>query len=212
MTWSLVVADDHPLLLNGLQQMLQTAPDFSVVGVAQHGRDALSLIRSLHPEIALLDMAMPHMSGLEVLQAVKKQRLCPRVIFLTATISSGQIADAIAMGASGILLKEYAPEALLDCLRRVVNGGKWLPDDLVARANTRPRTPVSEKFGLLTAREREIAALICSGLSNRTIAQRLGASEGTIGVHLHNIYRKLEISNRATLAALHVHYMAPRDG
>jgi len=128
------------------------------------------------------------------------------VIFLTATISGPQVAEALKMGLSGLLLKEYAPEALLDCMRQVAMGGKWLPADLMEKASQVSEDVTLERFSLLTPREREIAALICGGLSNRMIASRLGTSEGTIGIHLHNIFRKLDISNRATLAALHVQY------
>ncbi|WP_026617451.1 response regulator [Ensifer aridi] len=210
--YSVILADDHPLLLGGLQQSLLATPDINVVGVAANGEDALALIHHLKPDIAVLDVAMPQMSGLDVLRASKDQRLRLKVILLTATISGAQIADAISRGAWGILLKEYAPEALLDCLRHVASGEKWLPAELVAKASEAPPVAALNKIELLTAREREIAALICGGLSNRTIAQKLGASEGTIGIHLHNIYRKLEITNRTALAALHVQYMAARDG
>ncbi|WP_026621207.1 DNA-binding NarL/FixJ family response regulator (plasmid) [Ensifer sp. WSM1721] len=210
--YSVVLADDHPLLLRGLQQSLLAVSDFNVVGAAANGRDALSLIRDLTPDLAVLDVAMPQMSGLDILRALNGERLCPKVIFLTATINGVQIADAITRGAWGILLKEYAPEALLDCLRQVASGEKWLPAELVAKAAEAPHALARNKIELLTAREREITALICGGLSNRTIAQKLGASEGTVGIHLHNIYRKLEITNRTTLAALHIQYMAARDG
>ena len=209
---SVVLADDHPLLLRGLQEILGTADDFKVVGAASDGADAMSLIRDLRPDMAVLDVAMPGMGGLDLLRALQGQRHRLKAIFLTATISGPQIADAMAMGVWGILLKEYAPEALLDCMRQVAKGEKWLPSDLVAKAGAMPQMAVFEKFGCLTARERQIAALICGGLSNRTIAQKLGASEGTIGIHLHNIFRKLEISNRTTLAALHVQYMAAHNG
>jgi DNA-binding NarL/FixJ family response regulator len=208
---SVVLADDHPLLLRGLQDILSTASEFKVLGAAADGAEAITLIRELRPDIAVLDLAMPRMSGLDILRASLRHRNRLKAIFLTATISGPQIAEAMAMGVRGILLKEYAPEALLDCMRRVANGGKWLPDDLVAKASAAPQIAPIERFALLTAREREIAALICGGLSNRTIAEQLGTSEGTIGIHLNSIYRKLEIANRATLAALYVQYTAAYD-
>ncbi|PLT94964.1 response regulator [Sinorhizobium medicae] len=210
--YSVVLADDHPLLLGGLQQMLIAAPDFSVVGVAANGRDALCFIHDIEPDIAVLDMAMAPMSGLDVLRELGNERLRPKVIFLTATMTGAQIASALSMGAWGILLKEYAPEALLDCLRHVAGGEKWLPEEVVARAKMSPRLDAFEKFDLLTPREREITALVSGGLSNRTIAQKLGASEGTIGIHLHNIFRKLEITNRTTLAGLHLQHKVMHDG
>ncbi len=161
--YSVILADDHPLLLGGLQQSLLATPDINVVGVAANGEDALALIHDLKPDIAVLDVAMPQMSGLDVLRASKDQRLRLKVILLTATISGAQIADAISRGAWGILLKEYAPEALLDCLRHVASGEKWLPAELVAKASEAPPVAALNKIELLTAREREIAALICGG-------------------------------------------------
>jgi DNA-binding NarL/FixJ family response regulator len=135
-----------------------------------------------------------------------------KVIFLTATLTGRQIADAISMGVWGILLKEYAPEALLDCMRQVASGEKWLPPELVVRATSAGPSDSPQKLDLLTVREREVAVQICGGLSNRAIAQKLGTTEGTIGIHLNNIYRKLEITNRTTLAALHLQYMASPNG
>jgi DNA-binding NarL/FixJ family response regulator len=210
--YSVVLVDDHPLLLRGVQEILSTATDFELVCATANSADALLLIRERQPDIAVLDIAMPGVSGVDILRNLREHRLRIKTILLTATISGAQIAEAISIGVRGILLKEYAPEALLDCMRHVAKGGKWLPSELVARAVDAPQTRAFEKFRLLTAREREIAALICGGLSNRMIAQELGASEGTIGIHLHNIYRKLEISNRTTLAALNVQYMASRNG
>src|SRR3546814_14038633 len=102
----------------------------------------------------------------------------------------------MAMGIWGLLLKEYAPEALLDCLRQVISGEKWLPAELVSKAAHAPQDSGERKIELLTRREREITELICGGLSNRCIADTLGTSEGTITVHLHNIYQKLEITTR----------------
>lgn len=99
MIYSVVLADDHPLLLGGLQQILLSAPDFKVVGTAANGADALALIRDLKPNIALLDVSMPRTSVLEVLRALKEERLRLKVVFLTATMSGAQIADAISIGA-----------------------------------------------------------------------------------------------------------------
>ncbi|AFL51270.1 DNA-binding NarL/FixJ family response regulator [Sinorhizobium fredii] len=208
--YSVIIVDDHPLLLRGLQDLMSAAPEFEVVGATTSGTEAVSLICDLQPDIAVLDVAIPSMGGLEILRATRNKRLT-KFIFLTATISGPQIADALKMGLSGILLKEYAPEELLNCMRKVANGGKWLPQELLSRASMPSDEGMVEKLNLLTARERQITVLICSGLSNRTIAERIGTSEGTVGIHLHNIFRKLEISNRTALAALHVQYMTANN-
>jgi DNA-binding NarL/FixJ family response regulator len=210
--YSVVLADDHPLLLRGLQGLLKTAPDFNVLAATASGAQALSLISDLRPDLAVLDVSMPDVGGLEIQRTVFKGRLPVKVIFLTATLTGRQIADAISMGVWGILLKEYAPEALLDCMRQVASGEKWLPPELVVRATSAGPSDSPQKLDLLTVREREVAVQICGGLSNRAIAQKLGTTEGTIGIHLNNIYRKLEITNRTTLAALHLQYMASPNG
>lgn len=162
---SVLLVDDHPLLLRGLQDIIAAAPDFDVVGATASGVEAISLISRLQPDIAVLDVAMPGMGGLEILRAIRGTRRLTRVIFLTATISGPQIAEALKMGLSGLLLKEYAPEALLDCMRQVAMGGKWLPADLMANASQVSNDAPLERFSLLTPREREISALICGGLS-----------------------------------------------
>ncbi|WP_085033150.1 response regulator [Ensifer aridi] len=207
--YSVILVDDHPLLLRGLQDLMSSASEFEVIGASTTGAEAVSLICHLQPDIAVLDVAMPGMDGLEVLRATRHKRHT-RSIFLTATISGPQISDALKLGLSGILLKEHAPEELLNCMRKVADGGKWLPQELLSRASRTSDEAMIEKLSLLTAREREITALICGGLSNRSIASRLGTSEGTIGIHLHNIFRKLDISNRTSLAALHVQYMTAK--
>jgi DNA-binding NarL/FixJ family response regulator len=206
--FSVVLADDHPLLLRGLQGLLKTARDFTVLAATASGAHALSLIDDLRPDLAVLDISMPDVGGFEIQRTVSRRRLPVKVIFITASLTGRQIADAISMGAWGILLKEYAPEVLLDCMRQVASGEKWLPQELVVRATSAGPSDSPQKLDLLTAREREVAAQICGGLSNRAIAQKLGTSEGTIGIHLNNIYRKLDITNRTTLAALHLQYTA----
>lgn len=210
--YSVVLADDHPLLLRGLQGLLNAATEFEVLAATASGTQALSLICDLRPDLAVLDVSMPDTGGLEIQRAIVERRLAVKVIFLAASLTGRQIADAISMGAWGILLKEYAPEALLDCMRQVAGGEKWLPPELVTRATSALPSNTPEKLNLLTTREREVAVLICGGLSNRAIAQKLGTTEGTISIHLHNIYRKLEITNRTTLAALHVQYTANQSG
>jgi DNA-binding NarL/FixJ family response regulator len=210
--YSLVLADDHPLLLRGLEGLLNAAPDFKVLAATASGAQALSLICDLRPDLAVLDVSMPNVGGLDIQRVIFMERRPVKVIFLAATLTGRQIAEAISMGAWGILLKEYAPEALLDCMRQVAGGAKWLPPELVARATSAGPSDSPQKLNLLTTREREVAVLVCGGLSNRAIAQKLGTTEGTISIHLHNIYRKLEITNRTMLAALHVQYTATQNG
>src|SRR3546814_6817990 len=145
---------------------------------------------------------MPEVGGLDILRSVHEYGLPVKVVFLTETLTGRVIADAMAMGIWGLLLKEYAPEALLDCWRQVISGEKWLPAELVSKAAHAPQDSGERKIELLTRREREITELICGGLSNRCIADTLGTSEGTITVHLQNTYQKLENTNRQELASI----------
>lgn len=198
---NVVLADDHPLLLRGLCDLLGVEADFEIVGAATGGNDALAMIRTHVPALAVLDVTMPDLSGLEVLKAVRADRLASKVIFLTATMTGQQTAEALHLDVNGILLKESAPDALIDCMRQVARGENWLPADLVANADAH-RSDGGPSLDRLSPRESEIVALVCSGLSNKSIALKLGTTEGTVKVHLHNIYQKLDITNRMTLAAL----------
>jgi DNA-binding NarL/FixJ family response regulator len=197
---SIVLADDHPLMLRGIQDLLAAAPDIEVVGTATSGGNALAIIKERSPDIALLDIAMPGMGGPDVQAELVRADIPVKVIFLTATLSSKQVNDAVELGVWGLLLKEDAPETLLDCVRSVDGDQRWLPREVMARVT--PRQAPAASLSLLTPREREIADLVCDGLSNRRIADQLKTSEGTVGIHLQNIYRKLEINNRTMLAAL----------
>ena len=204
---SLVLCDDHPLLLRGVTDLLDSQPGLHVVATAEDGRQALRCIREHMPRIAVLDVAMPDVDGLAVLRVISRERWPVRVIFLTATITGEQIIDAIAAGIAGIVLKESAPATLVKCIRTVADGGKWLPTELVRSAITRgespsPPDPVWRQS--LTQRETEVIHLITDGHSNKRVASTLGMSEGTVKVHLHNIYTKLGVDNRTALAAMFI--------
>lgn len=202
---SVLVADDHPLVLRGLNELIAAQPDFEVVAVMADGTSALAKTREILPNLAVLDLSMPGISGLDLLHTITLENLPVRVIFLTASIPDDEILCAVEAGIFGIMLKESAPEALLSCMRHVAGGQKWLPRDLVETAIEREasrhkvRGTESE---LLTGREADVVRLVCEGLSNKSIGRKLNLSEGTVKIHLHNIYRKLEVNNRTTLAKL----------
>ncbi|MBX9459768.1 MAG: response regulator transcription factor [Rhizobium sp.] len=208
---SIVLADDHPLVLRGLVDLFSTETDLRVIGTATDGRAALDLIIEKGPAIAVLDLVMPRLSGLEVLRELTHLGAPSRVVFLSALITDQQSIEAIGVGAWGILLKESAPEALVECLRCVRFGKRWLPGNLLdARVDTRaigfpdrasPDADAPFLSEVLTTREREIVNLVARGLSNRHIGVLLGLTEGTIKIHLHNVYSKLDITNRTALAA-----------
>src|SRR3954470_19131342 len=200
-----VLADDHPIVLGGLRALLQAEAGMEIVAAALDGATALEMIRAHEPEIAVLDIYMPQLTGLDVLDAIERDGLATRVVVLAGSVSDEQIATAVERGAWGLLLKESAPGTLIDCLKTVAAGQRWLPEELVApairRASERRASDVRPER-VLTAREYEIARLVAQGLSNKHIARALAISAGTVKIHLHKTYDKLGGVNRTSLAVL----------
>jgi len=200
-----VIADDHPVVLNGLKGLIETDPMFDVIAVCSSGYMALEIISHQQPELAVLDISMPGLSGIDVLAHLGARKLKTRVIFLTASASDREIVEAVNGGAYGLMLKDAAADALLECLRAVAAGRRWLPVDLIKPARQREdeRRDISEQVqNGLTSREREIIALVVGGQANKDIARAIGVTEGTVKIHLHNIYKKLGVNNRTALTAL----------
>ena len=202
---SIVVADDHPVVLHGLADVLRANSDMNVVAVCSDGATALEAIRKWSPNVAVLDILMPGLNGLDVLARIVADRLATKVVFLTATASDAQLVRAVSDGAQGIVLKEEALSELVQCIRAVAEGRVWLPLAMINAALDREAKRRSKSqilTQLLTVRERQVVLLIADGLSNKEVARRLQLSEGTVKIHLHNIYQKLQVNNRTALAAL----------
>jgi DNA-binding NarL/FixJ family response regulator len=200
--WTIVLADDHPLVLRGLAQLIAGRPQFAIASTATDGDAAIADIRRYAPDVAVLDVNMPKSSGLDVLRAVVAERLATRVVFLTASLTDERILQAVNLGIYGIVLKDSAPETLLDCLDQVVAGGRWFAPDLVQAAEKREIARQRNSRGpieALTTREAEVMRLVISGLSNKQVARQLALSEGTVKIHLHNVYRKLNLGSRTAL-------------
>ena len=210
---TVVLADDHPLVLRGLQDLLTPHPHVDIVTVCRDGGAAATAVRELKPDILVADVNMPILSGLDILDAVISEKLPTRVVFLTASLADHDIFDAVTRGIHGIVLKDSAPDVLLDCIESVAAGKRWLLSEHVGPAMEREvarRDDGRRLFGSLTLRERELAELAAEGLSNKQIARRLGIFEGTVKLHLHNIYQKLGISNRTVLTAIVLAHRNPR--
>jgi len=199
----ILLADDHPIVLDGLEGLFRLEPDIAVVGRCLSGDEVLPAVRQHKPDLLLLDIRMPRMDGMEVLRALRNERLATRVVLLAATFEDDQVVEALRLGVRGMVLKELAPALLIECVRRVHAGGQWIEQQASGRAlETLVRRDMAEKELArdLTPREIELVRLAASGLRNREMSRRLEISEGTVKMHLHNVYRKLKIDNRVELA------------
>ena len=197
-----VLADDHPIVLDGLEQLFRVESDITVVARCRNADEALRAVRSEAPNVLVLDLLMPGGGGLELLRAMGDRDRHTRVILLTAVIDDDQLLEAIRLGAQGVVLKDMAPQLLVDAIREIHAGGQWLEQGLGGRALRRllsREKRASEAARLLSSREREIVRLVAAGLRNRAIADRLSISEGTVKVHMHNIYEKLDLNGRVEL-------------
>jgi DNA-binding NarL/FixJ family response regulator len=197
-TVRIVIADDHSLVRNGLRRILETEPDFKVVGEASDGDEALECIRKLSPNVLLLDLAMPRTDGLQVLRQLRLMQHEVNVVILTAAIDRNQINEAVRLGAHGVVMKTSAIDVLIKSIRVVMDGQYWLDRSTLAEIVRTP-TPSDTKFGL-TDRELQLVALISAGGSNKEIAETLGITEATVKRHLANVFDKTGVSTRLELA------------
>jgi two-component system nitrate/nitrite response regulator NarL len=198
----LVLADDHPIVLDGLEQLFGTEPDIEVVARAASAGAALRALEEFKPDVLVLDLAMPGHDGLWVMREAAMRQVTARIVLLTAHVDEQQLLEAVKLDVAGVVLKEMAPRLLVECVRRVFAGEKWLEKHSVTRAMDRMSRRESERqklSQLLTPRELEIVRLAAEGLRNREIAERLTITEGTVKIHLHNIYEKLGVSGRSQL-------------
>lgn len=196
------LADDHPIVLDGLVQLFGLEPDIEVVARCRDADEALRAIRTQTPDVIVLDLLMPGGGGLELLRAIHGDAVTTRVVLLTAAVDDDQLLEAIRLGAQGVVLKDMAPKLLVDAVREVHHQGQWLEKGLGGRALRRllsREAQAGQASRLLTAREREVVRLVATGYPNRAIAERLSISEGTVKVHVHNIYEKLDVNGRIEL-------------
>jgi two-component system, NarL family, nitrate/nitrite response regulator NarL len=199
---SLVIADRHPVVLQGLAQMLGALPDFKIVASCGDGKNCVEALRKLVPDVALVDFSMPGLTGPQILAFAHSENLSTRLVLFAD--EERELVMATAAGAHGVILKNVAPEILVQSLRKVAKGQR-LP--LLSSDQGLPREPTNvaikeNALAVLTDRERQIVGLVSLGLSNKTIGRQLSVTEGTIKLHLNHIYRKLEIHNRTLLAGV----------
>jgi two-component system, NarL family, nitrate/nitrite response regulator NarL len=225
-TIRLLIADDHPIVRDGLKKLLLLEEDFEIVGEATDGRDVLDKVRELDPDVVLLDLRMPNLDGLGALQALPQVNKRTRVIILTASEDKNEFVQAMKLGCSGIVLKQTAPELIVKSIRKVHSGEIWLDSHTTAAVMRQFSTGLEGANGggqssggakgrersPLSAREREIVALVAQGYKNKEMAEKMFISEQTVKNHLHNIFDKLGVSDRLELALYAIHkglHLAP---
>jgi len=194
-----LLADDHPALRMGIRVLLDQAPDVEVVAEAGSGEDALALIESLRPDVAVLDCQLPGLGGVEVAQEMARRELPVRVLALSAYDYEQYVGGMLAAGAVGYLLKEEAPGVILAAVRGAARGTRLWTAKQVERAR-RWQEEVESLWGALTEREREVLALITQGKTDKEIAQVLEISKKTVGNHVSSILDKLRVSSRTEAA------------
>jgi DNA-binding NarL/FixJ family response regulator len=188
-----------------LTSIFGSESDFKIVARCGDGTNCLEAIRSLAPDIAILDIATPGLTGLEILAIANSESLSTRLVFFTESVDDRELATLAAAGAYGVLMKDVALEILVQSLRQVADGQRLLPlpsGDQSVTCEQRSIAITGDALTALTDRERQIMALVSEGLSNKEIGRRLNIADGTIKVHLHHIFQKLEICNRTVLAAI----------
>ena len=197
---TVLIADDHGILREGLRSLLEEYDDLVVVDEATNGAEAVEKAKRLKPTILLLDLIMPEMGGVEVLEALAGEDLPTRTIVLTGANDDDLLTRSIQSGAMGYLLKDSASNQLVDAIRKVAEGGCWLPPDLTGKLfrgmAKKPQGEDSARLSLLTAREVEVLKLLGEAKSNSEIADQLFISQHTVKVHVSRILEKLALSNR----------------
>ncbi len=210
----IVIADDHPIVRDGLKRLLKLEEDFEVVAEASDGREVLDRVQELDPDVLLLDLRMPNLDGLSALQVLQQSNKRTKVIVLTASEDKNEFVQAMKLGCSGIVLKQTAPDLIVKSIRKVHSGEIWLDSHTTAAVMRQFAAPgesgpgqstKSRERSPLSQREREIVQLVAQGFKNKEMAEKMFISEQTVKNHLHNIFDKLGVSDRLELALYAIH-------
>jgi two-component system, NarL family, nitrate/nitrite response regulator NarL len=200
MTIRIVIADDHPVVLEGLAKLFGGERDFEVVARAMNGDEALRAVSTLAPDVLVLDLRMPGKDGMAVLAEMRRELFATRIVLLTA-LNSKDVQVAIRLGVDGVVLKDMALGLLVECVRSVHAGRRWI-DKVAAHPTlnaTSDREPGTRTTKSLTRRELQIARMVAEGLPSKHVAGTLAITEGTAKLHLHHIYSKLNLRGRVAL-------------
>lgn len=211
MTVRILIVDDHTLFRSGLETLLERH-EIEVIASAGNGRDGFKLAQEINPDVVLLDMRMPEMSGLEVLVGLRSCGFTMPIVMLTTSNEEQDLLESLRNGANGYLLKDMEPAELVSALKDIVKGNTVVAPELagtLARivqgdVGDESESADSSPFSELTKREQEIVCLLAEGQSNKVIARNLGISDGTVKLHVKAILRKLDVHSRVEAAVMAV--------
>lgn len=198
MTVRVLLCDDHAMVREGLERLVNSHEGVEVVGTAADGQEAVELAAELRPDVVMMDVSMPRLDGIEATRRIVAETPETRIVMLTSFREDVRVLDALAAGAIGFMLKDSDGQELVRAIEAAARGDVPL-DPRAARAIVNRSTESDPRDGM-TAREREVLELISNGLPNKVIALRLGISEATVKAHLTRIYRQLDVSDRTQAA------------
>ncbi|EOA03872.1 MULTISPECIES: response regulator [Herbaspirillum] len=208
----ILLVDDHTLFRSGVRLLLQRHPEFEVVGEAVDGLDGVKRARQLQPDVVLMDLNMPGLSGLEAMQLIVEDLPDTAVLMLSVSEEADDLSTALHNGAAGYLLKNIEAEYLVQAIKRAAAGEPVISEAMTAklvmqfRAAHQTPAPVTAARDRLTARERETMACVARGESNKEIARTLDVAESTVKIHVQNILKKLKLSSRVQIAVYAVEH------
>ncbi|NMP26446.1 two-component system response regulator NarL [Rahnella sp. SAP-1] len=200
---TILLIDDHPMLRNGVKQLIALDASLQVIGEASNGEQGVEMATQLDPDLILLDLNMPGMNGLDTLDKMRQTALSGRIIVFSVSNNEDDVVTALKRGADGYLLKDMEPEDLLVSLRQAAAGKMVLSEALtpILAASLRENRPGNDRdIQSLTPRERDIIKLIAEGLPNKMIARRLNITESTVKVHVKHLLKKMRLKSRVEAA------------
>ena len=202
MAVTIMIADDHSMIREGLKQLLELDGDIKVIAEANNGKDCLEKLNTYHPDVLLLDINMPEMNGLQVLEILKERKSDIKVLVLTVHNEVEYLLKAVEIGISGYMLKDSNSSELKNAIFSIIEGEDYIQPSLIPMLNSKLLEMDSDKvkLDLLTRREYEVLKLLTEGMFNKEIAMKLNISERTVKNHVSNIFKKIEVTDRTQAA------------
>lgn len=200
--YKILLIDDHPLMRQGIRQILELEDNFVIVGEASNGTDGISIALDTNPDLIILDLNMKGISGLDTLRALRKHGIDSRIIVLTVSDEQSDIFALMDAGVDGYLLKDSDTAELVENIRKAAQGETVLSESV--KQHLLERRPENDPLSVLTDRERDVLQWIATGMSNKQIASQLSISEETVKVHIRNLLRKLNVHSRVAATVLYL--------